>query len=44
VMRIRAEGEPSGFYKVAGPLLSRAVRRSIAADLARLKATLEAGR
>lgn len=42
-MRIRAEGDTSGFYRLAGPLLSRAVRRSIAADLARLKATLEAG-
>jgi uncharacterized membrane protein len=43
VMRIRAEGDPSGFYKLARPVLSRAVKRSIAADLARLKATLEAG-
>jgi uncharacterized membrane protein len=42
LMRIRAQGEASGFYRIAGPLLSRAVRRSIAADLARLKAMLEA--
>lgn len=41
VMRIRAEGDASGFYRVAGPLLSRAVKRSIARDLARLKRTLE---
>jgi uncharacterized membrane protein len=42
LMRIRAEGDASGFYRLAGPLLSRAVRRSIAADLARLKQVLEA--
>jgi uncharacterized membrane protein len=42
LMRIRALGDASGFYRLAGPLLTRAVKRSIAADLARLKAALEA--
>lgn len=41
LMRIRAQGEASGFYRLASPMVSRAVRRSIASDLARLKATLE---
>lgn len=39
--RIHAEGDAGGFYKLAGPLLSRAVRRGIAGDLAQLKAILE---
>ena len=41
-MRIRAAGDAARFYRIAGPLLARAVRRGIAGDLARLKATLEA--
>jgi uncharacterized membrane protein len=41
LMRIRAGGDASGFYRLAGPLVSRAVRRSIARDLDRLKAALE---
>jgi uncharacterized membrane protein len=41
LMRIRAEGDASGFYRLAGPVLSRAVKRSIAGDLARLKQALE---
>lgn len=40
-MRIRAQGDASGIYRLAGPLLARAVKRSIAADLERLKARLE---
>jgi uncharacterized membrane protein len=40
-MRIRAGGDASGFYRVAGPLLSRAVRKGVTADLARLKERLE---
>ncbi len=44
VMRIRAQGDASGFYRIAGPLLSRAVKRSIKADLDRLKTTLETRR
>jgi uncharacterized membrane protein len=43
LMRIRTEGDASGFYRVAGPLLSRAVNRGVAGDLERLKARLEAG-
>jgi hypothetical protein len=43
LMRIRADGDASGFYRLAGPLLSRAVRRSIAGDLERLRETLERG-
>jgi uncharacterized membrane protein len=41
-MRIRAQGDPSGFYRVAGPMLARAVRRGIERDLRRLKQVLEA--
>jgi uncharacterized membrane protein len=40
--RIRARGDASGFYRLAAPLLARAVRRGIAGDLAALKDTLEA--
>jgi hypothetical protein len=40
-VRIRAAGEASGFYRLAGPLLDRAVRRGIEGDLARLRACLE---
>jgi uncharacterized membrane protein len=42
-MRIRARGDASGFYRLAGPLLSRAVKRSIAGDVERLKRLLESG-
>lgn len=41
LVRIRTEGDASGFYRLAGTLLSRVVKRSIAADLGRLKTTLE---
>ena len=40
-MRIRAGGDASGFYRVAGPLLSRTVRRGIEGDLERLRRALE---
>lgn len=43
LMRIRAAGDASGFYRVASPLLSRAVKRAIVRDLARLKVVLETG-
>ena len=43
LMRIHAEGDASGFYRLAGPLLSLMVRRGIASDLRRLRANLEAG-
>jgi uncharacterized membrane protein len=42
-MRIRAGGDASGFYRLAAPLLSRAVRRGITGDLERLKSILEGG-
>lgn len=41
-MRIRTHGDASGFYRVAGPMLSRAVRRGVERDLRRLKQVLEA--
>jgi uncharacterized membrane protein len=41
VARIRVEGDAGGFYGVAGPLLRRKVRRSVAGDLATLKGLLE---
>jgi len=40
--RIRARGEATGFFRVAGPFLSRMVARSIGNDLANLKEYLEA--
>jgi uncharacterized membrane protein len=40
-VRIRAQGDATGFYRLAGPLLGKTVERAIAGDLARLKATLE---
>lgn len=41
---IRASGSPGGFFAVAEPLMRWQVRRSIAADLARLKRNVEAVR
>ncbi len=41
--RIRIEGEASVFYKLAGPLMSRGVKRSITNDLKTLKDLLESG-
>jgi uncharacterized membrane protein len=41
LMRIRAQGDAAGFYRVAAPVLSRAVKRTIAGDLKRLKKVLE---
>lgn len=43
VMRIRTQGDASGFYRVAGPLLARAVKRGLERDLATLKERLEGG-
>jgi hypothetical protein len=40
---IRVQGEAGGFYRLARPLLARAVRRSITGDLANLKDLLESG-
>jgi hypothetical protein len=36
------EGEPGGFFKLAEPLVERAVRRQIQADYEQLKDILEA--
>jgi len=38
---VRVQGEPATLYKVAGPLLARQVRRSVANDLRTLKALME---
>ena len=40
--RIRIQGGGSGFFKLAAPLLSPAVKRNIKSDLRNLKAILEA--
>jgi uncharacterized membrane protein len=38
---VRVEGDASGLYSLAGPLLNRAVTRNISGDLRRLKRLLE---
>ena len=38
---IRVQGDASGFYRLAAPLLSRAVKRSITKDLRNLKKIME---
>jgi hypothetical protein len=40
-MRLRNRGEPSGFSRVAAPIMTAAVRRANRKDLASLKAILE---
>jgi hypothetical protein len=40
-MTLRNPGEPSGFGKVAAPLMARAMRRANRKDPERLKSTLE---
>jgi uncharacterized protein YndB with AHSA1/START domain len=40
-MTLRNRGEPSGFSKIAAPLMAKAMRRANGADLRRLKALLE---
>lgn len=42
-MSLRNRGEPSGFGKLAAPLMAAAMRRANRKDLARLKAILEGG-
>jgi len=41
-MTLRNRGNPSGFSRMAAPMLERAMRRATTKDLARLKALLEA--
>jgi uncharacterized membrane protein len=38
---VRVEGEPEGLYRVGGPVMKRAVQRSIDRDVATLQETLE---
>ncbi|HJQ93212.1 MAG TPA: SRPBCC family protein [Candidatus Thermoplasmatota archaeon] len=40
-MTLRNRGEPSGFAKVAAPVMAAAMRRATTKDLARLKGLLE---
>ena len=40
-MTLRNRGEPSGFSKLAAPMMAGAMRRANQKDLARLKAILE---
>ena len=39
--RIRVQGEGSGFYRLAAPLLARVVKRNVSSDLRTLKRLLE---
>jgi uncharacterized protein YndB with AHSA1/START domain len=41
-MTLRNRGEPSGFSRVAAPMMARAMRRANRKDLLRLKSILEA--
>jgi len=43
-IRIRTSGETGRFYRIAGPLLDRSVRRGVARDLRAVKARLESTR
>jgi uncharacterized protein YndB with AHSA1/START domain len=40
-MTLRNRGEPSGFKKIAAPVMARAMRRAMTKDLERLAAILE---
>src|SRR5918995_541044 len=42
IMTLRNRGEPSGSFKLLGPVMARAMGRANRKDLARLKALLEA--
>lgn len=42
IMTLRNRGEPSGFAKLAAPVMARAMRRANQKDLARLRDILEA--
>ena len=41
---VRVQGKPGGLYRVGGPMMKRAVRRSIDRDVIALKQTLETSR
>jgi hypothetical protein len=41
-MRLRNRGNPSGFYRLTAGVMERSMRRATNADLARIKAILEA--
>jgi len=41
-MTLRNRGEPSGFAKIATPMMARSMRRTNRKDLRRLKAVMEA--
>ncbi len=41
-VKVLLEGEPGGFFKLAEPLVERAVRRQVQADFEQLKDILEA--
>jgi uncharacterized protein YndB with AHSA1/START domain len=41
VARVRVQGGPEGFYKIAGGLMAPAVRRNIQSDVKRLKEIIE---
>ncbi len=43
-MTLRNRGDPSGFSRVAAPMMARAMRQANAKDLKRLKLVLEFGR
>ncbi len=42
LVKLRVQGEGTGLYKVAGPLLGQMVKRNITKDLQALKRILEA--
>ena len=41
LMRLRNRGEPSGFSRIAAPMMARAMRKANAKDLRRLREILE---
>jgi uncharacterized membrane protein len=43
LMRLRNRGQPSGFSRLAAPMMGRAMRRANEQDLRRLKSIMESG-